>query len=82
MHELKVSPVPGQTEMIIAQSDAPLAAGRYALVLNGQDMNSRWRARKMRRNFVSKALKPRLEPYSPSVRPLKRRQEKFLLRVD
>ena len=33
----KVSPVPGQTEMVLAQSegDQPLAAGRYALVLNG-----------------------------------------------
>jgi hypothetical protein len=35
-HELKVSPVPGQPEMVIARpvSDTPLAAGRYALVLN------------------------------------------------
>jgi hypothetical protein len=35
-HELKVSPVPGQPEMIIARAadDAPLPAGRYALVLN------------------------------------------------
>jgi hypothetical protein len=34
--ELKVSPVPGQPEMIIARLDdnSPLAAGRYALVLN------------------------------------------------
>jgi hypothetical protein len=36
LHELKVSPVPGQPEMIMAQApnDAPLPAGRYALVLN------------------------------------------------
>jgi hypothetical protein len=36
VHELKVSPVPGQPEMIMAQApnDAPLPAGRYALVLN------------------------------------------------
>jgi hypothetical protein len=35
-HELRVSPVPGQPEMIIARpvNDAPLAPGRYALVLN------------------------------------------------
>lgn len=35
-HELRVSPVPGQPEMVIARpvNDAPLAAGRYALVLN------------------------------------------------
>ena len=35
-HELKVSPVPGQPEMILARApnDAPLPAGRYALVLN------------------------------------------------
>jgi hypothetical protein len=35
-HELKVSPVPGQPEMVIARAadDAPLPAGRYALVLN------------------------------------------------
>ena len=35
-HELKVSPVPGQPEMIMAKgtNDAPLPAGRYALVLN------------------------------------------------
>lgn len=35
-HELKVSPVPGQPEMIMARApdDAPLPAGRYALVLN------------------------------------------------
>jgi hypothetical protein len=34
--ELKVSPVPGQPEMVIARAadDAPLDAGRYALVLN------------------------------------------------
>ena len=36
LHELKVSPVPGQPEMIMARAanDAPLPAGRYALVLN------------------------------------------------
>ena len=36
VHELKVSPVPGQPEMIMAQApnEAPLPAGRYALVLN------------------------------------------------
>ena len=35
-HELKVSPVPGQPEMIMAKAttDDPLPAGRYALVLN------------------------------------------------
>ena len=35
-HELRVSPVPGQPEMVIARpvNDAPLAPGRYALVLN------------------------------------------------
>lgn len=35
-HELKVSPVRGQPEMIIAKAtnDAPLPAGRYSLVLN------------------------------------------------
>ena len=35
-HELRVSPVPGQPEMVIARpaNDVPLAAGRYALVLN------------------------------------------------
>ena len=34
--ELKVSPVPGQPEMVIARAadNAPLDAGRYALVLN------------------------------------------------
>ena len=34
--ELKVSPVPGQPEMVIARTadNAPLDAGRYALVLN------------------------------------------------
>ncbi len=34
--ELKVAPVPGQPEMVIARTadNAPLAAGRYALVLN------------------------------------------------
>lgn len=34
--DLKVSPVPGQTEMVIArlEDDAPLAPGRYALVIN------------------------------------------------
>src|SRR5262249_30629496 len=34
--ELKISPVPGQREMLIARTDddAPLAAGRYALVVN------------------------------------------------
>ena len=36
LRELKVSPVPGQPEMIIAHAanDTPLPAGRYALVLN------------------------------------------------
>lgn len=36
LHELKVSPVPGQPEMIMAQApnEAALPAGRYALVLN------------------------------------------------
>jgi len=36
LRELKVSPVPGQPEMIIARAvnDVPLPAGRYALVLN------------------------------------------------
>ncbi len=35
-HELKVSPVPGQPEMIMAKAttDEPLPPGRYALVLN------------------------------------------------
>ena len=35
-HELKVSPVPGQPEMIMAKAttDDPFPAGRYALVLN------------------------------------------------
>ncbi len=35
-HELKVSPIPGQSEMVIARLEAkdPLAAGRYELTLN------------------------------------------------
>ena len=34
--ELKISPIPGQREMVIARldGDVPLATGRYALVLN------------------------------------------------
>lgn len=37
LFEYKISPIPGQSEMVIAQTDdnQSLAAGRYALVLNG-----------------------------------------------